>query len=708
MKRTITSERPSHKPRQLLRLALAGVLALSALLAAHPPAPVHATFPGSNGLIAYLDGNDIATMNADGTGRTVLAVGTLTVPFEYPSWSSDGTQIAFDDTTTIYVMRADGSGLRSLGSLPGATHPSWSPDSTRLAFLVANGGPLKIDVVNADGTNRHTVMGGVNIQVNFSGPSWSPDGQRIAAAAAALDAAVIHPGIATVAPTGGSVTFVDPNGISWGDESPEWSPDGKHLVFIRFQPNLQRDVYRINADGTGLTLLTPAHLDKYLDPVWSPDGALIAVDNGADIFTMNATDGSTLTRLTTSGVASEPSWSVARSNTPLGNPIVSPVDAATGTSPVTLSFTGVTKAGNTTLTISATGPPAPSGFSLGSPPKYFLLNTTAIYGSVIVCIVDPSVTAASRLLHFDAAGIATDVTGTVTPPQICSGPLTSLSPFTIATVTPQLVSLAVTPANSSLAKGLNSQFTATGTYTDGSTKDLTSTSTWSSSATAVGTISAAGLAHAVDLGTTTITASNGSISAGTGLTITDAQLVSLAVTPANSSLAKGLNSQFTATGTYTDASTKDLTASSTWSSSATAVASISAAGLAHAVDLGTTTITAGNGSISAATGLTVTPADQSLTITRIGALAFRLEAAAGVIFKDADPNGNVAQLSAIIDWGDHNAPSAIGVSRIPFLGVFVAGGLHHYSEPGTYAITVTVNDVQGATTSGSTTVTVHR
>jgi hypothetical protein len=82
-----------------------------------------------------------------------------------------------------------------------------------------------------------------------------------------------------------------------------------------------------------------------------------------------------------------------------------------------------------------------------------------------------------------------------------------------------LVSIAVTPASSGLAKGLNRQFTATGTYSDGSTADLTATSTWASSSTTVATISSTGLAHAVSPGTTTISATLGSVVGSTGLTV---------------------------------------------------------------------------------------------------------------------------------------------------------------------------------------------
>jgi len=60
-----------------------------------------------------------------------------------------------------------------------------------------------------------------------------------------------------------------------------------------------------------------------------------------------------------------------------------------------------------------------------------------------------------------------------------------------------LVSIAVTPANPSIAKSATQQFTATGTYSDGRTQNLTNSVSWTSSNTSVGTISNTGLASGV-------------------------------------------------------------------------------------------------------------------------------------------------------------------------------------------------------------------
>jgi uncharacterized protein YjdB len=204
----------------------------------------------------------------------------------------------------------------------------------------------------------------------------------------------------------------------------------------------------------------------------------------------------------------------------------------------------------------------------------------------------------------------TDGTATISATK---GSVNGSTLLTVTTAT--LASIAVTPPNPSIANGTSQQFTATGTYSDGSTHDITDRVTWSSSSETVASISNAagsrGLATAAGLGTTTISASFSGKTGSTLLTVTAATLVSIAVTPANPSLPRGLTQQFVATGTYTDGSTQVLTSSVSWSSSDASVASIANAGspgLATALSVGSTTIKAVSGSVSGSTTLTVTSA----------------------------------------------------------------------------------------------------
>lgn len=178
-----------------------------------------------------------------------------------------------------------------------------------------------------------------------------------------------------------------------------------------------------------------------------------------------------------------------------------------------------------------------------------------------------------------------------------------------ATPPTTLVSITVTPINPGSAAATIQQFTATGTYSNNSLRDLTTSATWRSSDASVAAISntagSQGLATLLAPGTTTITAISGDITGSTTLTVTSAALASLAITPSNPTLFIGATKQFSVTGTFSDGSTQ--TPLVNWSSANTTVATIDiSSGLATALAAGTTLITASSGTVAKSTTLTVT------------------------------------------------------------------------------------------------------
>jgi uncharacterized protein YjdB len=205
-----------------------------------------------------------------------------------------------------------------------------------------------------------------------------------------------------------------------------------------------------------------------------------------------------------------------------------------------------------------------------------------------------------------SGGLATGVAqGTVTI-TASSGSISGSATLTVTA--PVLTLISIGPASPSIAAGTTQQFVATGTYSDGSTQNLSSSATWSSSQTSVATIAAGGLATGVAVGTSAITATSGSITGSTTLTVNQPVLVALAVTPADPSFALGTALQLAATGTYSDGSTLDLTATAIWSSATPSVATVSSLGTASSVALGSTGVTATSGSISGSANVTVTAA----------------------------------------------------------------------------------------------------
>jgi hypothetical protein len=178
--------------------------------------------------------------------------------------------------------------------------------------------------------------------------------------------------------------------------------------------------------------------------------------------------------------------------------------------------------------------------------------------------------------------------------------------YTESVSTATLTSIAVTPANTSIGSTGTQQFTATGTYSDSSTQNITMQVAWASSKTNFATINGSGLAAAVAAGTTVISATLSGITGSTNLTVNPpATLQSIAVTPANQTITAGNTLQFTATGTYSDSSTQNLTSQVTWASSIKGYATIATGGLATGQSAGATTISATLSGITGSTTLNV-------------------------------------------------------------------------------------------------------
>ena len=197
--------------------------------------------------------------------------------------------------------------------------------------------------------------------------------------------------------------------------------------------------------------------------------------------------------------------------------------------------------------------------------------------------------------------------GTSTPASVGTGFTFTYKPASFATTSHFLSSIAVTPASPTIYAGHTQQFTATGTYSDSSTANITSSVTWTSGTPATATINSSGLATGVAAGTSSITAAlSGITSPAQTLTVNANSLVSIAVTPASPTIFAGHTQQFTATGTYADSSTANITSSVTWTSGTPATATINSSGLATGVAAGTSSITASlSGKTSPAQTLTV-------------------------------------------------------------------------------------------------------
>jgi hypothetical protein len=172
-----------------------------------------------------------------------------------------------------------------------------------------------------------------------------------------------------------------------------------------------------------------------------------------------------------------------------------------------------------------------------------------------------------------------------------------------------LSSIQVTSQSSSDPVGINVQFRAIGTFANGDTQDLTSAATWTSSASSIATISNAapsnGVATGLAPGTTTISAAFAGQVGKATLTVNNATLTSIVVTPANGSIALGSSLQMIATGSFSDGSSIDIAPQATWNSSDPGVITVNQFGVASSVASGTSTLKASLDGVSGTTVLTV-------------------------------------------------------------------------------------------------------
>ncbi|MDP5211351.1 Ig-like domain-containing protein, partial [Microbulbifer sp. 2205BS26-8] len=208
------------------------------------------------------------------------------------------------------------------------------------------------------------------------------------------------------------------------------------------------------------------------------------------------------------------------------------------------------------------------------------------------------------------------------------------------TVTAVLTSIQVTPAVVRLPTGYSQQLTALGIFSDGSTTDITNSVAWRSDNTAIATVDSLGELMAVAVGSTSVSASqDGIVSNTVSVTVTNAVLANVQVTPAVVRLPTGFSQQLTALGIFSDGSTLDVTTSATWLIDNTAIATVDSLGEVVAVAVGSASLVAiQDGLISNTVSVTVTNA--VLTSIQVTPAVVNL------------PSGNSQQLTALGNFSD--------------------------------------------------------
>lgn len=293
---------------------LATVVAVGLAAAAEFGASVRAEAGDSQIAVSMTDGR-IALIDPAGRLLSTLTRKTTAGTVDsQPTWSPGGNRLAFTRTTDggrsyrIFVMRADGSGVRPVSHGRFAASPSWSPDGRWIAYTSENG----LQLVHPDGSGARAVKGTGRETPNCSEiyatyPSWTPRGKlsfsfhgetevdwpklcrrphaycgwvltiRLDGTARAP---VVHGRDAHWSPDGGSIVYTLPDGgiatiRSAGDRPhllgrgylASWSAEGDQVVFARLGEAAAGDsIWLMGADGSSRHRI----MQGATDPAWRP------------------------------------------------------------------------------------------------------------------------------------------------------------------------------------------------------------------------------------------------------------------------------------------------------------------------------------------------------------------------------------------------------------------------------------------------------
>jgi Tol biopolymer transport system component len=276
------------------------------------------------------------TMEADGSNVELQYTSVKDVQVLSGEWSPDGTKFVGDaivrGNRDIYLVDTRTRAALRLTDDPAPdSHPTWSPDGTKIAFQTGRwrtgegSGYSEIAMMDADGSN---VVRLTNDCWDDFDPTWVPDAGPLSAVPTWTPPPLPDLGPRGTATPGQilvddeidgvfDIYAVDPETGTRtnltadlaNDQFPTWSPDGTRIAWGSDRDEDGNfDIYVMSADGTGITRLTSDPASD-VRPSWSPDGARIAFESHGDIWVMEA-DGSDREQITSgAGRDAYASWS---------------------------------------------------------------------------------------------------------------------------------------------------------------------------------------------------------------------------------------------------------------------------------------------------------------------------------------------------------------------------------------------------------------
>jgi uncharacterized protein YjdB len=312
----------------------------------------------------------------------------------------------------------------------------------------------------------------------------------------------------------------------------------------------------------------------------------------------------------TQDLTAQADWSSSNASFALINAGGLATGLSAGTTTITASFDGISGSG--TLTVStatlvsiAINPANP----IVPPHSKIQLTATGTFsdGSQLVLSGVSWHTTSARYAMVNGNGILRTKKSTTKPVSVYAtlNGITGTTGITITSMTIQ--SLAITPSAPTIAQGTTEQLSLIGTFSDGvTTVNLTPSARWQTSNYADAVVDRNGVVTGRAVGSVTITASySGQTPATTTLTVSNATIQSITVTPATPTIALGSSQQFAASGLFSDGSTQDITSIATWTSSTPTVAVVNSNGVAASATHGQTNINATFRGVTGSTLLSV-------------------------------------------------------------------------------------------------------
>jgi serine/threonine protein kinase len=285
-----------------------------------------ATSMGGSSQIAFAStrsgSSQIYLVNIDGTNEQQIT--NIEAGACQPSWSPDGHQLVFIspcggrgefyetiyNESSLFVINADGSGLRQLTQVPGSDfEPAWSPDGTRIAFTSVREGFRQIYALDVESLEI-TLLTNTTDAIESSQPAWSSDGKKIAYMVKRVGTYQVW----AMSNTGQEAVQLARSGQDLWDFLPAWSVDGRTIYFNQrrqgpFRPWLMKVNYEdLSQEARRLNFVTPIE-----DISFSPDGLWLAFegmapDGNRDIYFMTVA-ASGRTRLTNDPkIDFDPAW----------------------------------------------------------------------------------------------------------------------------------------------------------------------------------------------------------------------------------------------------------------------------------------------------------------------------------------------------------------------------------------------------------------